>query len=294
MIIFSSDKYFKEIYEALTGAGFKIGALITEPPKPAGRGLKITKNPAHKFAEFNGLTVLTPEKLDNNFSESLATAYRLQTTDSPAFLFAYGKIIPPQLINIFKRGILNLHPSLLPKYRGATPIQSAILNNEKETGWSIIKISEGLDDGDIIYQGETKILSNDNYDSVREKIISAALIKLPRIVFNYIAGKIEPIKQNNADATLTSKIKKSDAEITKNDNAVSADCKIRAFSVWPKAYMVLNEKRVIVHKAHIEHDHLILDEIQVEGKNKINFTDFQRGYPNLLTFLPSFVSILDV
>lgn len=288
MIIFSSSIYFEPIYKSLTKAGFKIDFLVTESPKCAGRGQKICQNPAHIFAKNIGLPIITDLKSFSN------TPYEIRDTKYEiSLVFAYGKIISQDVINKFKYGILNIHPSLLPKYRGATPVQTAILNGDKKTGFSIIKINPKCDCGDILNQERVAISDDDNFETLLGKIMNRAVNKLPEILKKYLCGKIKPTKQDEAAATYTQKISKSDGEILKSEGAREVMRKIRAYSLWPKAYFIIDGKRVIVHEAKLVNGKISLMSLQVEGKNKISFSDFKQGYSGLLTKFPKFVRITE-
>jgi methionyl-tRNA formyltransferase len=205
---------------------------------------------------------------------------------------SFGQIIPSNILNLFPYGILNIHPSLLPKYRGASPIASAILSGDKVTGYTVILARAGLDTGPVVGQKQVSISSSDDHESLKRKIMSEVQHDLPQIISNYLTGVTKPKPQKIKGVTYTKKFKKTDGEISNADDAVSADRKIRAFSRWPKAYLMLGGKRLIVHSAHLNKNKLALDQIQLEGKRVMDFADFRRGYPNLLTKMPKFVSLL--
>jgi len=290
IIAFSSDEKFSSIYRALEKSEFKVGLLVSEPPKPKGRGLMIGKNPAHLFATKHSLLTFTPKKLDKIF-ESRLKKFIQKNNIKLGFVFSFGKIIPKDIIELFPAGILNLHPSLLPKYRGPTPIETAILNQDQETGYSIIKINEKVDGGPIIACEKIKIKPDDNFEMLKEKIINQASENLAKTFKMYLSGKIIPKIQNETQTSYTKKLEKSDGRITSQDNAKSALAKILAFSNWPKAYFEIEGQKIIIHRAHLEEKYLIIDEIQMENRQKIKFSDFKNGYPKLLTKFPHFVRI---
>jgi methionyl-tRNA formyltransferase len=290
IVVFSSDEKFSSLFYALDKSEFKVGLLVSEPPKPKGRGLAIGKNPAHLFAAKYSLLTLTPEKLDRTF-ESHLKKFIQKNNIKLGFVFSFGKIIPKNIIELFPAGILNLHPSLLPKYRGPTPIKTAILNQDKETGYSIIKINEKIDGGPIVACEKIKIKPNDNFETLKEKIIKRASKNLAKTFKMYLSGKMPPKIQNKTQASYTKKLEKPDGQITSQDNAKSALAKILAFSSWPKAYFKIAGQKIIIHRAHLEAKSLIIDEIQMENRQKIKFSDFKNGYPNLLTKFPHFVKI---
>lgn len=291
VIAFSSDKFFIDIYEKLKDNSVLVKILITETAKPQGRGLKIASNPAHKFALENSLKIYTPEKFDDNFIVKLTGEIRKlkENFNVIGLVFAYGKIIPQTIIDLFDDKIINIHPSLLEKYRGPSPIQQAILNGDKMTGYSIIKISKKMDAGDIIDSKKIEISPDDHYDSLRKKILNKALENLPDVIDNFFKGKLNYTKQSEEKATYSKIIKKSDAQITPKDDLKTAFEKIRAYHFWPKAFFIISGKRFIVHDAKIKDDKLVILKIQIENKKTISAKEFSNGYKNLLTYFPKYV-----
>ena len=288
--VFSSDQYFEIIFESLNNHRIKVDFLVTESEKPSGRGRVMTKNAAHKTAQSVGLTVETFDKLDD---KSLAKLKKLIDDNKTklGFVFSYGKIIPEEFINLFELGIINVHFSILPKYRGAAPLQGALLNADKKTGLTFFLIDKDLDTGKLLQQIEFDIYDDDDFESIKDRAPTITAENLPALITGYINGDIKPYEQNSGGVSYVGEIKKSDGLITSEDSAQTALNKIRAFSVWPKAYFILEGKRVIVHKATIDNERLEITLIQVEGKGPVSFDDFKRGYPRLLTLLPDFVNI---
>lgn len=295
IIVFSSDKKFERILDCLNKSeNIDIKLLITQPPKPSGRGMSICHNYAHQSAIKENIPVQSPEILNKDFASSLEFSLndlRDSGYDVLGFVFAYGKIIPEQIIDIFDHKIINLHPSLLPKYRGPSPIQSAILNGERESGYSLIEISEKCDCGDILYSKKIEIEANDNYLTYRDKVIDHFCNDFPRVASDYLQEKISPKTQKESESTKSRIIRKNDGEITNQDTAESAFNKFRAYYNWPKTFIMAENKRLIIHDAVIDNDVLIIKKIQVEGKNIISDKEFANGYSNLLTLLPKFVTI---
>ncbi len=290
IVLFSSDQEAEKIIRTLNENKLNVSLLVSETAKSTGRGRKISDNKAVKSAKANKIDVLMPQKLDDDFEAELNSILKNKRL-SLGLIFSYGKIIPQQVIDLFKYGIINIHPSLLPKYRGATPIQSTLLNGEDVSGFTIMLVSSGCDCGDILYQEKIKIDKDDNYETLKQKILNRAVEVLPKVITGYIEGEIKPIRQDGSQATQTKKFTKQDGQILPNDSALTAYNKVRAFCCWPKAYFMLNGKRVIIHEAEMENSRLKIRRLQVEGKNIIGFEDFKRGYPRLLTLLPDFVII---
>lgn len=286
IIAFSSDKDFHRFYLSLKKNGIDVCLLISETSKKQGRDLKIKANPAVSFADQYKIQTITPETFDLDVIDKIV--------DSKAeigFVFSYGKIIPQKIIDLFPFGIINIHPSILPKYRGPSPIQQALLDNLNSTGYSIMKIDSKMDSGNILYQEKTAIRSDDTFDSLREKILNKASIKLPIIIKEYLADKITPVKQNDQKATYTKMVFKNDGLINAEKSALEAYSKIRAYSHWPKTYLLIENKRFIIHEAKITNNMLSIVKIQPEGKKIMNFSDFKNGYHSLLTKFPNFVNI---
>ena len=257
--------------------------LVTEPPKPSGRGRQVRDNPALAFSREAGVRWASLEELEGVLGKG---------GDELGLVFSYGRIIPERLIAKFKRGILNIHPSLLPEYRGPTPIQSALLNGDKETGCTIIALSRKCDEGDILWQKAIAIEAKDNRTSLLDRAVGLALDALPEVVRLHLAGKIKPKKQDGSRATYTRKIIPSDAQITERDDAELAWRKVRAFSEPPKARLEVGGRRLIVAGAGLDEKGMLeITRIHPAGAKEMSFDEFKRGYGNLLTKLPSFVKV---
>jgi len=288
--IFSSDEYFEPIAKKLSQHDLAVDLLVTESPKRAGRGMHQTQNPAHNFATKIGLKVLTPDKLDSLFRDALLKIIK-QNGVKLGLVFAYGKIIPQEIIGLFEWKIINIHPSVLPKYRGPSPIQTAILNSDKQTGYSIMLIDSGCDTGPILATKQIKILPQDNYTSLKKKILDQSINDLPQIIEKYLNGSLKPHVQEKNNFKITKKINKTDGKINFNDSPQQAISKIRAFNEYPKAYFELEDDKTIIHSAHLEKNLLVIDKIQVPGKKTVSFREFKNGYSDLLTKFPPYVKI---
>jgi methionyl-tRNA formyltransferase len=286
IVAFSSDKRFGIFAECFKKDAIEIGLLVTQSPKTQGRSHEIKPNEAHLFALKNNIPVLHPEQLDAVFSKDLSK----YDTDL-GFIFAYGKIIPDMIINQFSKGIFNIHFSLLPQYIGPSPIQQALLDNISETGYTVFKITSKLDSGDVLIQEKINIKPDDNFDSLRERIIESSLQILSAQLKKYSDGfsKLEPMETINS--SYTKKITKDDGLISEEDTARTAYNKIRAFSHWPKTFVKIDGKRYIIHDASINNKTLDIKQIQPEGKKIMSFMDFKKGYYSLLTKFPDFVNI---
>lgn len=194
----------------------------------------------------------------------------------------FGIIIPKEIINLFPEGILNIHPSLLPLLRGPTPVQTAILQGDKKTGITIIKIDEKIDHGPILYQEVREILPGDYTDKLLNALFKRGAIILPELIEKYMAGDITPVAQSDKKATYTKSLTKEDGYIdaTNPPKKQKLEAMIRALNPWPGAWtrFKLTNKEVII-KFHP------LGIIHVEGKKPMSYKDFINGYPKGKVFL---------
>ena len=214
---------------------FQILATVTQPDRPKGRDLKLQPSPVKQCAVAAGLPVLQPEKArDENFVAEL----RALTPDLIA-VAAFGQILPKEILELPRFDCLNVHTSLLPKYRGAAPIQWAILNGDAETGVTIMKMDVGLDTGDILTQRTTPIRDEDNAATLHDRLAQLGAELLVQTIPDFVAGKILPQPQNSAHATHVGKIKKADGRIDWQQPARTIWNRIRAFTPWPGAFTFL-------------------------------------------------------
>lgn len=275
-VFFGTSSFSIGVLDALKKEGIVPALIVTAPDKPRGRKLIVTPPPVKIWAQENNIPFLQPEKLDDAF------AHRLQTTNYGLFVVAsYGKIIPKQVLDIPKHGTLNVHPSLLPKLRGASPIQSAILS-EESTGVTIILLDEKMDHGPIIAQEEVPVTLWPPKESVLEKILAEAGGKLlANIIPKWIDGNIEPKEQEHERATYTKKFTKEDGLIDLSDDPTTNYRKIQAFEVWPKAYFFTErhgkQTRVAITDAELIEGILVIKKVTPEGKKEMNYEDFLRG-----------------
>ena len=219
--------------EALLAApAVRIVAVATQPDQPKGRGLKLQPSPVKQIAVREHLPVLQPQRArDEQFIEKLRGL-------KPDLIgvAAYGQILPAGILELPRFGCLNVHTSLLPKYRGAAPIQWAILNGDAETGVTIMKMNAGLDTGDIVAQVRTPILPGDNSQTLHERLGRLGAELLVKTIPAYVAGEIQPRPQANQDATYAPKIKKSDGQIDWNQPAEAIWNRVRAMIPWPGTF----------------------------------------------------------
>ena len=285
-IFYGTTEFSVIVLEELRSKGFVPSLVVTVPDRPKGRYLA-TRSPSVKvWAERESVLVIQPEKLSD-----LKTIEEIKKYSADVFVvFSYGKIIPQNILDIPKHGTLNLHPSLLPKLRGPSPIKSAILS-ENETGVTIIKLDAEMDHGPILAQENVEVSEWPPYESdLENKLAHEGGKLLAKILPDWVAGKIEGKEQNHTEATYCKMIEKKDGEINLEDNAELNLRKIRAFHIWPTSYFYhANEnthlrpgyggqgKRIIIKRAHIENGQLVLDSVVPEGKKEMSYRDFLRG-----------------
>ena len=211
---------------------FELAAVVTQPDQPKGRGLKLTPSPVKEVAQQANLLVLQPQRArEENFIQQLAAL----KPDLIA-VAAYGQILPKAILDLPRFGCINVHTSLLPKYRGAAPIQTAILNGDSETGVTIMKMDVGLDTGEILTQERTPIVPLDNSQTLHDRLANIGAELLARTIPQYVSGAIPPRPQPTEGATYAAKIKKQDGEIDWTLPAHVIWNRVRALVPWPGAF----------------------------------------------------------
>ncbi len=258
--------------DALKASGFLPCVIITNPDRPKGRGQKLGESPAKIWGKENNIPVLTPEKLDTDFKSRLSI-FNLDVS----LVVAYGKIMPEDIINIPQHGTLNVHYSLLPHLRGASPVESAILAGEKETGVSIQIMRKVLDSGPVIAEEKTAIGEDETTPALRARLSEMGAKLLVNILADYISGKLEAKEQDDSLATFCKKIKKEDGEINLNDDPETNWRKYKAYKESPRTYFFEEENgkkvRMIISSSHYEDGRFIIDRIIPEGRKEQPYTD---------------------
>jgi len=243
-IFFGTPEFAKIILEKLIqDKNLEILALVCAPDKPVGRKQILTSPPVKILAEKNDIPVLQPEKLDKKFIAKLKNI-----NPDLNIIAAYGKILPLEILEIPKYKSINTHPSLLPKYRGTSPIQTAILNGDSETGVTIMLMDEKMDHGSIISKIQFPISNTYNYKILSEKLANASAELLIKTIPDYISGKIKPAEQNHNNATFCKIIKKQDGGINWHKSAQEIYNQYRAFVEWPGIFseLIIYNKKLIV------------------------------------------------
>ena len=238
------------ILKSLYQNGYPISVVYTQPPKKSNRGQKLNKSAINLFCENLSLEVRTPQTLKFNNQEEL---YLSKLEPDLIIVVSYGQIIPKNLLKIPKYGFLNVHASLLPRWRGAAPIQRSIMNLDKETGVSIMRINENLDEGPVCKQYSLKISEKMNSEELSEKLSLLASEKILNILDNIYDGNIKFTNQDNSKATYAKKIQKTEGKIDWNENAEKIIGKINGLYPYPGAFFSFNGERYKILKAELSH-----------------------------------------
>ena len=268
-IFWGTPDVASETLEILKQSGYIPSLIVTSPDKPQGRKMLITPPPVKVWAEKNNIPYFQPEKINEETIYKLsAISYEL------SIVVAYGKIMPEEIINIPKLGSINIHYSLLPKYRGASPVESAILNGETETGVTIQKMAYKLDSGPIIAEEKLIILPSEKTSELRSRLIKVGGDLLVKTLPDIIDGKIKEIPQDEILATFCKKIKKEDGLIDLNGDPIKNYDKFRAYASWPRTFFFKDGKRIIITDAVLENNQFVIKKVLPEGKREIKYEDF--------------------
>jgi len=286
-----TPKIADEILKALLKDNtLEVVGVVTQPDKPVGRKKKLTPPLVKITALNNSILVFQPEKLRKNreIEEKLKEL-------NPDFLLvvAYGQILPSSVLKIPLYEPINIHASLLPKYRGASPIQSALLNNDKKTGITLMRMNNKMDEGDIFLKREVVIEEEDNYLTLENKLINISINMLNGFFKDIISGKLKPKPQNHKEAIYCKKIVKEDGLLNFNEGVKSLIGKIRAYVVWPKSYFKYDKKiYTIIEAKGIESNHDYLPgTIKIDKKSmkiyvKDGYLDIKKIQPQAKKIMP--------
>lgn len=265
---FGTPEYSVMTLEKLHNAGFEISFVVTQPDRPSGRKMILTSPPVKNWAEKNLIPVYQPENLkDEGFIESI------KKYNCDVFVvIAYGKIIPENILNIPKAKSLNIHGSLLPRLRGSCPIETAILNNEKNTGVTIIRMDSEMDHGPIVAKKDVIVEPwPPQATTLGNAIVEAGSDLLVSILPDWIEGKIKEEEQDHALATYTKKIQKEDGLIDLTDDPYKNYLKIQAYHGWPSAFFFKDGKRIKITQASFQDGKLTIEKVIPEGKSEMDY-----------------------
>jgi methionyl-tRNA formyltransferase len=277
-VFFGTSFFATEILNTLEQYGLTPTLIVATPDAPQGRRLILTSPLTKVWAESRGIPVFQPTTLKDG-----EAVKRLAKENADIFLVAsYGKIIPQAIFELPKRKTLNIHPSLLPKLRGASPIQTAIVSDTRNTGVTIIQIDEKMDHGPIVAQEKLQ-LTEWPVTTAELKTISAkkAIAMLVNALPDWLKGTLVPKPQNEPDATFTKMISKADGEISLSGDPYQNFLKIKAYTPWPGTYFFVKkgdvDVRVIIKSAIFKNKALEILRIIPEGKKEMNYSDFLKG-----------------
>jgi len=297
LVFCGTPRFAVPTLEKLAQSGFNIALVVTQPDRPKGRGLELAPSPVKQSALQLGLSVTQPDKIKTNdeFRAQL-TALKLDAI----VIVGYGRIIPQWMLDLPPLGNINLHASLLPKYRGAAPIQWAIANGETVTGVTTMRIDAGLDTGDILQQHALAIAPDDTAETLAPRLAAIGADLMVETLRGLQAGTLHPRPQDNSQATLAPILKKEDGLVNFSRTAAEIINRIRGFQPWPGAYTKFRGKTLQIIQArpateavpqselHADANRLIVGcgnhtslellEIQLEGKKRTPAADFLRGY----------------
>jgi methionyl-tRNA formyltransferase len=246
VLFMGSPDYAVPILEMLH-ENYPVVAVVTQPDKPVGRGKKIQSPPVKVLAEKLGLTVLQPKRIKGkSFMEELE-----QLAPDVIIVAAYGKILPKSILDFPKYGCVNVHASMLPKWRGASPIQYAIWKGDAESGVTIMLMDEGVDTGGILAQRSVKIVPAETTESLAQKLSHTGTELLQQTLPDYLAGKLEAVAQREEEATFTRMLDKADGELDFSQPAETLERQVRALNPWPICYFKWNGNHLRVIKAEV-------------------------------------------
>lgn len=272
---FGADDFSVTALEELISNGFKPRIIVTMPDAPAGRKQTITPPLIKEWALKKKIEVFQPDNLKD---------FALELKDEQWDLFviaSYGKILPQCLLDAPKSGVINMHPSLLPLYRGPSPIETAILDGVKETGVTIMLVDEKMDHGAVLIQEQMTLRGDEWYPELAEILAKKGGRLTVEIIPLWIDGKITAEKQDDKKATYTKMIKKEDGFIDLKDDSAANFRKIRAFEPWPRTYFITQRSgkdiRVVISLAHMENNQLIIDRVIPAGSRQMKYSDFLKG-----------------
>ena len=299
LIFCGTPQFAVPTLEKLVAEKFSIQLVMTNPDEPSGRGHKVQPSPVKETALKHGLALFQPAKVKTDETRKYLSQYH----PDAIVIVAYGHIVPQWMIDLSPIGCINLHASILPKYRGAAPIAWAIIRGEKETGVTTMKIDAGMDTGDMLLERREPIRDDDTTETLRERLSVIGADLMLETLRKLERGEITPRLQNHDLATLAPRLKKEDGLIDWSMPAAEIERRVRGLIPWPGAYTVFREKRLHIWRAEAvpaagrqalipgmmltdggrlaaacsEGTQLLLHEVQLEGRKRLSAREFMNG-----------------
>lgn len=272
IVFFGTDEFAVIVLKMLIEGGFDVIAVVTLPDEASGKKKILRPSPIKLEATNLKLKTFQPSRLKD---------FEMPACDL-GVVVVYGKIIPGKLLKTPKHGFLNIHPSLLPKYRGPSPIKTAIANGDNETGVTIIELDSEMDHGPIVSQSIYRIAQNVIHEELRDSLAEMGASLLIKIIPDYIAGKIKATPQDHSQATHTALLNREDGKVDlQKDSPELIYNKFRAYHDWPGIWFTHKEKRVKILNCKLTQDKLELITLQPESKNPMTLKDFENGYGSI-------------
>lgn len=305
IVFMGTPDFAVDALQALIEAGYQVAAVVTQPDKPKGRGKELQETPVKRCAKEHGIPVFQPVKIKEPEAVEQLRGYGADLI----VVAAFGQILSEEILAMPKYGCINIHASLLPKYRGAGPIQWAIIDGEKKTGITIMQMEKGLDTGDMLMQTEVEIESRETADTLHDKLAAAGAKLLLEAIPRIEAGEIDPVKQDDSKTSYANMLTKSMGRIDWSMEAEKLDCLIRGLISWPGATTTLRGKTLKIWEEEpvdetsyvpqaegaepgtvlaVEKDAfyvqtgsgaLKVTAVQPEGKRRMAVKDYLLGYP---------------
>lgn len=275
-IFFGTPTFATVILDELQAKGFLPSCIITTPDKPQGRTLQLTPSPVKVWALSHNIKVLQPETITDEVIEAIKK-------ESPlvGIVAAYGKILPEPLLDLFPKGILNVHPSLLPKYRGSSPVEAALIAGDTTTGVSIMLLDSRMDHGPILAQEEVAIKPNSKAPELETVLAHHGGVLLAKMLALWIHNECSATPQDDTRATYTKKISKHNGDISTIHNEEAKYRHFCAYYGWPGSYFIHPKAgRVKITDAEMVNGVFIIKKVIPEGKREMSYDAFQKGYAN--------------
>ena len=299
IVFFGTPSFAIPTLEGLLGGPDKVVGVVTQPDREKGRGRKVIFSPVKELALQHGLNPLQPEKaMEEAFQKALK-----DFQPDLMVVVAYGQILPKSVLKIPQYGAVNVHASLLPRYRGAAPIAWTILKGEKVTGVTTMVMDEGMDTGDILLQAEVPVSAEDTCQTLHDRLASLGARLLIETLEKMKEGNIRPIPQDHSKATYAPPLKKEDGHIDWKREAEEIDRRIRAFNPWPGAFTRWDDRLLRIYKGAVKEmaptgkagtviwsasdfievetgkDAYLIKEVQLEGRRRMSVREFLLGHP---------------